>query len=558
MSETVRRRYEGARATYAQLPWLGALAVLWGGLIVTAAIGPAYREAVLGLSLTAGLVWAWRADFGVLVIVALLAIIGSDYLLQDPARESAAPFVHLAGHLQAGLLASVVLLVGALLRSKQHMERSLEPALRGLELEVRDRTEALSTANAALAAQTSQRQQGERERVRLDSELRRAHRLEALGRLAGGVAHDFNNLLMVIQGYADLLLTRSSPEDPSRTDLLEITKAAERGSALTRQLLAFGRKQTLRISPLDLNVVVRETSQMLLRLIGENIHLKVELAEAACAIEADSAQLEQVLVNIAVNARDAMSGGGVLTIGATTVDLPSGNRYAVPPGRYARLVLADTGCGMDDATRARLFEPFFTTKDVGKGSGLGLATVYGIVTQLGGHIDVESALQRGTTFTILFPATVKPIPPTAALPIEPLAAGSETVLLVEDDAPVRALSRAVLQRHGYTILEAENSHQALAVAASYAGAIDLVLSDVVMPDVTGPEMVARLKAIRPVPRVLYVSGYSTEALVGKGVLPDGVDLVQKPVAARELLKAVRHTLDARPALAQTVPFVTAI
>ena len=314
----------------------------------------------------------------------------------------------------------------------------------------------------------------------------------------------------------------------------------------------------LRISPLDLNLVVRETSQMLLRLIGENIHLKVELAEAACAIEADSAQLEQVLVNIAVNARDAMANGGVLTIGATTVDMPSDNRYAVPPGRYARLVLADTGCGMDEATRARLFEPFFTTKDVGKGSGLGLATVYGIVTQLGGHIDVDSAPQRGTTFTILFPATAKPIPPAAAPPIEPLAAGVETVLLVEDDAPVRALSRAVLQRHGYTILEAENSDQALAVAASHAGTIDLVLTDVVMPDVTGPEMVARLKSIRPVPRVLYVSGYSTEALIGKGVLPDGVDLVQKPVAARALLKAVRHTLDARPGPSQALPVVTSI
>ena len=558
MSETVRTQRDVATGARRPLPWRGALAVLWGGLIVTAAVGPSYRGAVLGLSLTVGLVAGWRARIGVLVIATVLTIVGGDYLLQDPVRSSAPPLLHLAGQLQAGLLASVVLLVGALLRLQRHTERTLEPALRGLELEVRDRTEALSTANAALEAQTSQRQQSERERVRLDSELRRAHRLEALGRLAGGVAHDFNNLLMVIQGYGDLLLTRFAPDDPSRTDLLEITKAAERGSALTRQLLVFGRKQVLRISPLDLNVVVRETSQMLLRLIGENIHLKVELAEAACAIEADSAQLEQVLVNIAVNARDAMANGGVLTIGASTVDIPSENRYAVPSGRYARLVLADTGCGMDETTRARLFEPFFTTKDVGKGSGLGLATVYGIVTQLGGHIDVDSAPQRGTTFTILFPATVKPIPPAAALPIEPLAAGVETVLLVEDDAPVRALSRAVLQRHGYTILEAENSDQALAVAASHPGAIDLVLTDVVMPDVTGPEMVAMLKAIRPVPRVLYVSGYSAEALLGKGVLPDGVDLVQKPVAARELLKAVRHTLDTNPAPSQPVPFVTAI
>jgi signal transduction histidine kinase/CheY-like chemotaxis protein len=521
--------------------WIGAF---WAGLFLTAVTPPPFRESALGAVLVLVALGAWRYGLGPRLTVTLIVILVADFFLQSVQLATIEPVRFVVGRLNAGLLGAVTLLAGALFQSKKYTERDLQQTLQHLEQRVQERTEALSAANVALKAQGEGRQRAEGERERLESELRQAHKLEAIGRLAGGVAHDFNNLLMVIQGYGELLLSRIPPDNPDHADLVEITKAAERGSGLTRQLLAFGRKQMLRIFPLDLNVIVGETSQMLLRVIGENIQLNVQLAPGPCAIEADSAQLEQVLVNIAVNARDAMSQGGVLTIGVSRIDM-AGDQRTLLAGRYARLVLTDTGCGMDEATRARAFEPFFTTKDIGKGSGLGLATVYGIVKQLGGHIEVESTPHHGTTFTILFPETAKPIPAAEIAPVEPLAVGTETVLLVEDDEPVRALSRAVLQRHGYRILEAENPRRALAVAATYDGEIDLVLTDVVMPDMTGPEMITLFKTLRPEPRVLYVSGYATDALVGDGVLPARFDLVQKPVAARELLKAVRRALDAK-------------
>ncbi len=384
------------------------------------------------------------------------------------------------------------------------------------------------------------------ERDRLESELRQAHKLEAIGRLAGGVAHDFNNILMVIQGYGDMLLARVGRDNPLHNDLAEIPKAARRGSALTRQLLAFGRKQMLWITPLDLNAVVRDTTQMLVRLIGENIRLRLRLEETPCPIEADRMQLEQVLVNLAVNARDAMPVAGDLTIDVATVALNSLD-HALAPGPYIRLSIRDTGCGMDDATKARLFEPFFTTKAPGHGSGLGLATVYGIVKQLGGHIDVETAPMQGTTFVVHFPRTSKAVAvPAEAAVVESSVTGTETILLVEDDDSVRAFSHAVLKRQGYAILEATGPKDALTIAARHAGRIDLVLTDVIMPDMTGPEMVTLLKGIRPEPNVLYISGYATDALVGDGVLSEQVVLVQKPVAARDLLRAVRTMLDLPP------------
>jgi CheY-like chemotaxis protein len=270
------------------------------------------------------------------------------------------------------------------------------------------------------------------------------------------------------------------------------------------------------------------------------------LADGVCPIEADRMQLEQVLVNLAVNARDAMPIAGELTIDVAAVDL-TGAEPALPPGPYIRLSMRDTGCGMDDATKARLFEPFFTTKAPGHGSGLGLATVYGIVKQLGGHIDVETAPLQGTTFVVHFPRTAKAVPVAAdQLPVEPTVAGSETLLLVEDDDSVRAFSNAVLKRQGYVILEASGPKEALAIAAKHPGRIDLILTDVIMPDMTGPEMVTLLKGIRPEPLVIYVSGYATDALVGDGVLSEQMVLVQKPVSARDLLRAVRLVLDAGP------------
>jgi signal transduction histidine kinase/CheY-like chemotaxis protein len=523
---------------------VAGIAACWGLLALTVLIPPPFRGTIVATWLVASGCSLWRSGLSCWVVTTVVVILASDYLFLMPPLAGEDLGALLIGRVHAGLLASVALLAGALFQAKRYTEQHLQRTLLHLEQRVQERTEALSEVNSALTSQIEQRRKAEGEWQRLESELRQAHKLEAIGRLAGGVAHDFNNLLMVIQGYAELLLSRLPPDDPNHADLVEIVKASERGSGLTRQLLAFGRKQMLRMSPLDLNVVVRETSQMLLRVIGENIRLDVRLAPHPSAIEADPAQLEQVLVNIAVNARDAMTQGGVLTITVSTAEL--GDEATLPPGRYAQLRLSDNGCGMDEATMARVFEPFFTTKEIGKGSGLGLATVYGIVKQLGGHVEVESVPHQGTAFTIYFPETDKPIPVQEAVPVEPLAVGTETVLLVEDDEPVRALSRAVLQRHGYRILEAENPRRALAVAASYQGAIDLVVTDVVMPGMTGPEMMGLFEALRPDPRVVYVSGYATDALVGDGVLPDGVSLVQKPVAARDLLREVRLALDARP------------
>ena len=382
------------------------------------------------------------------------------------------------------------------------------------------------------------------ERDRLESELRQAQKLESIGRLAGGVAHDFNNLLMVIQGYSDILLSQLTKDSRIYTDLEEIRRAAERGATLTRQLLAFSRKQVLHVAPLELNRLVRDTVKILGLLLGEKVRLDLRLATEPCPIEADRSQLEQVLVNLAANARDAMAGTGTLTIEVTAVDL-SEHESTGKAGRYIRLRVTDTGCGMDEGTKAQLFEPFFTTKPLGKGTGLGLATAYGVVKQLGGHIEVDSAPRQGATFTVYFPETQKKVvdSPERVTP-EASITGKETVLLVEDDAAVRAISLTALESYGYRALQASSPKEALKVAATHADEIALVLSDVMMPEMTGPEMAALLKNICPKARVLYISGYATDALVHDGVLPGDVTLIQKPIAVRELLEVVRRTLDA--------------
>jgi two-component system, cell cycle sensor histidine kinase and response regulator CckA len=381
------------------------------------------------------------------------------------------------------------------------------------------------------------------DRERLESELRQSHKLEAIGHLAGGVAHDFNNILMVIQGYSEMLMAQAGTE-PHREDLQQIRVAARRGSDLTRQLLAFGRKQVLRVVPLDLNAVVHETSQMLTRLIGENISLRIDTALDPCVVEADKSQLEQVLMNLAVNARDAMSRGGLLTVSVARTQA-TGNNHAMPEGSYVTLTMTDTGCGMDDATKERVFEPFFTTKPPGKGSGLGLSTVYGVAKQLGGDVTVDSTPLQGTVFTVYLPATSKAAEAPHEATIPELASGqSETVLLVEDDDPVRALLCSVLRRHGYNVLESRGPKQALSIAARHTGPLDLVLSDVIMPEMSGPEMVALLRSIRQEPAVLYLSGYATDALVTDRVLPKAVSFVQKPVSTRQLLEAIRRVLSA--------------
>ena len=386
----------------------------------------------------------------------------------------------------------------------------------------------------------------ERDRRRLEAELRQAQKLEAIGHLAGGVAHDFNNILMVIQGYTDMLLAEAPDSGTTRSDLREIQEAARRGTDLTRQLLAFGRKQVLTIRPLDLNAVLTDTSHMLTRLIGESVRLELRNATEACPIEADRVQLEQVLINLAVNARDAMSGRGTLSLALDRVTVETETRD-VPAGQYVRLTVGDTGCGMDQPTRDRIFEPFFTTKAAGKGSGLGLSTVYGVVKQLGGHIDVDSTPLQGATFTIHFPATAKPVTAPREAGAAPVVQGrSETVLLVEDDRAVRAVVNSVLRRHGYAVLEAGGPKEALSAARQHTGTIDLVLSDVIMPEMSGPEMVTLLAERHPETRAIYLSGYSADTLVREGVLGARARLVQKPVATRDLLYAVRAALGNGP------------
>jgi len=399
-----------------------------------------------------------------------------------------------------------------------------------------ERTRALSEANCALQVQLENRE-------RLEAELRQAQKLEAIGHLAGGVAHDFNNILMVIQGYTDMLLAEATGDGTARSDLDHIQQAARRGSDLTRQLLAFGRKQVLTIGPLDLNAVLADTSHMLSRLIGEGVSLELAVGQAPCPIEADRVQLEQVLINLAVNARDAMSGRGTLRISVepVTIERPTAN---LGSGRYVRLTVRDTGCGMDRATQERIFEPFFTTKAPGQGSGLGLSTVHGVVKQLGGRIDVESTPLQGTCFSVHFPETSKPlvaIRDTAGSP--PRRPRLETVLVVEDDPAVRTVLDSMLTRHGYTVLQAGGPKQALALARTHQGTIDLVLSDVVMPEMSGPEMVTLLSAARPETRAVYLSGYAAEWLTREGILPPGPRVVTKPIAARDLLDAVRRALD---------------
>jgi signal transduction histidine kinase len=347
----------------------------------------------------------------------------------------------------------------------------------------------------------------------LEAALSEAQRIEALGRLAGGVAHDFNNLLTVINGYSELLLLERPAGSPDRARLEVVKQAGERGAALTRQLLAFARKQVLNPVVLSLNHCVQNIERVLGPLLGENVRLVLDLDPALAPVQADAGQLEQVLLNLLMNARDAMPEGGRVTLAthnATVANADPGHPD-VPPGAYAVLVVGDTGTGMDEATRARVFEPFFTTKGVGKGTGLGLASVYGIVTQSGGYIAVDSAVGRGTTFRIYLPqvAPAVPAPAREARGYEGPAGGA-TVLLVEDEDSVRMLLDSVLTLRGYTVLQAAGGPAALRLAEAHDGPIHVLLTDVVMPEMTGWQLAARLTALRPDLRVLYMSGYTDD------------------------------------------------
>ena len=379
-------------------------------------------------------------------------------------------------------------------------------------------------------------------------QLQQSQKLEAVGQLAGGVAHDFNNLLTAIIGYSQLSLRRLDSEDPVARNINEIMKAAGRAASLTRQLLAFSRKQILEAKVLDLNLVVNDMSQMLRRLISEDVELSTIAATDLDKVKADCGQIEQIIMNLAVNARDAMPSGGKLTIETANVVLD--DEYAqqnlpTEPGAYVMLSVSDTGVGMDQQTLSRIFEPFFTTKAIGKGTGLGLSTVYGIVKQSGGYIWASSELGRGTTFRVYLPRvdalTVKE---KLRLVSPPAPRGSETILLVEDDEQVREIVRQILERQGYRTITAPNGEQALAVAHRHIGRIHLTITDVVMPQMNGRELAERLAHSRPDMKILYMSGYTDDATMRLGLLDKQFQFIQKPFAADALASKVRDTLDA--------------
>jgi PAS domain S-box-containing protein len=383
------------------------------------------------------------------------------------------------------------------------------------------------------------------DRKRLEDQLRQAQKMEAIGRLAGGLAHDFNNLLGVVIGYCDLLFRKLPPDLPERTEIQEIRTAAEGASGLTRQLLAFSRRQVLEPRVLDLNTIVRRAERMLKPLLGDDVSLVIQLGSDIPMVLADAGQIDQVLMNLAVNSRDAMPRGGTITIETGAVRFDEASVPALPgarPGEFATLAVTDTGTGMDAETIAHIFEPFFTTKEVGKGTGLGLATVYGIVQQSSGFVSVSSTPGAGTTFRLHLPETTTAIPelqPAAATASAPHGGG--TILVVEDSAQLRELFRDVLELHGYSVLDAPNGRAALDVAAAHQGTIDLLLTDVIMPEMNGRQLADRLLATRPGIKVMFASGYSADDLVRHGV-EAGMAYMQKPFSPESLAHKVKDVL----------------
>src|SRR5258706_2784302 len=385
------------------------------------------------------------------------------------------------------------------------------------------------------------------DRRRLEDQFRQAQKMDAIGRLSGGIAHDFNNILGVIIGYAEILQENIDSTHPDRSCVDEIQRAGQRAASLTRQLLAFSRQQVLEPKVLDLNAVISDMEKMLRRLIGEDIELSTDLNQELGHVRADQGQLEQVILNVAVNARDAMPDGGKFSI--TTQDLVMAEaetkRYSYPfrPGRYVLLTVSDNGMGMDVGTQARIFEPFFTTKEKGKGTGLGLATVYGIVKQSDGYIEVHSEVGVGTTFKVYLPIVEAIIEPDSTQPalISSLQ-GNETILLAEDDDILRILARNMLLRFGYTVLEASNGAEACEIARKRVGPIHLLLTDVVMPGMNGRELGERLAQERPDLTIVYMSGYTGQG-VGQGVLPSGCHFLAKPFHRESLARKLREALE---------------
>jgi signal transduction histidine kinase len=382
-----------------------------------------------------------------------------------------------------------------------------------------------------------------------EEQLRQAHKMDAIGSLAGGVAHDFNNLLSIVLSYSELLADGLSPDDPMLADLKQISDAGVRAAGLTRQLLAFSHQQVLQPQVIDLNDAFAKVEKMLQRVLGEDVELRSAAGPRLHRILADPGQIEQVIMNLTVNARDAMPQGGTLNVETRNVDLDAAfasQHLGIVPGPHVLLSVSDTGTGMDRATLRRIFEPFFTTKELGKGTGLGLATVFGIVRQSGGVILVDSELGKGTTFRVYFPRAegelrrpgVSDVPPRHSL------LGSETVLVVEDEDGVRALVRTILSKHGYQVLDARSGGDALLLCEQHPERIALLLTDVVMPRMNGRQLAERLRALRPDMRTLYMSGYTNDAVVRHGVMKNTIDFIQKPITPETLSRKVREVLDA--------------
>jgi signal transduction histidine kinase/ActR/RegA family two-component response regulator len=462
------------------------------------------------------------------------------------ARTVLGPFQRFVSYMRSGAAAeerqggfealNEALEIRTLNDSFNHLMDSLGAKRRELE----ERTAELVAANVVLTDEISERARVEQALRESQAQLRQSQKLEAIGTLAGGIAHDFNNLITVITGYTQLALMRTEANTPEAADLRQVVEASDRAANLTHQLLAFSRKQVLQPTVLDLGEVVNGIAPMLRRIIGEHIELRIESAPPLARLRADRGQLEQVLLNLAVNARDAMPNGGTLTI--ATRNVMGGGDPAQPPGAVS-LIVTDTGVGMAADVRDRIFEPFFTTKEPGKGTGLGLSTVYGIINQSGGTISVDSAPGRGTTFRITMPAAESmAAPERRAADDGELPNGTETVLIVEDAEDVRILARRTLEERGYTVFVARNADEALEIAG--ARRIDVLLTDIVMPRTSGPQLVAKYQKLRAAPLVIYMSGYADDALAQYELDPSSVFL-RKPFTPATLARAVRDALDAQ-------------
>ncbi len=414
------------------------------------------------------------------------------------------------------------------------MKRKLARLAPAIERELRE----AQTRAAKKAAEAALRESEE--------QLRQAQKLEAVARLAAGVAHDFNNILTAIGGHSEMLLRQLQVGDSKRKNAEQIEKCASMAAALTRQLLTFSHKQAIEPKVLKLNDVIQNVQKMLQRLIGEDIEFSTKLDPVAGHIKADPGQIEQVVMNLTVNARDAMPNGGKVLVSTAnlTLDRTVSARSGLTPGKYVVLAVTDTGTGMTEEVKAHIFEPFFTTKPLGKGTGLGLATCFGIVKQSSGHIEVDTKVGKGTTFKVYFPQVDAPMDPVAVeKPVTEVAGGTETLLLAEDEAIVRELAVTSLRERGYTVIEARNGAEALRLAHEHHGKVDLILTDVVMPVMGGREMADAVRESYPGIKILFTSGYSDEVIVSHGVLRKGINFIQKPYRGDNLARRVREVLD---------------